>query len=129
MFKGDNATATKQVFEMIDQYATGSHMTVQGKKYFQDLKIIHGQVKANWWRKQGHRLDLPDISDILSAKPEVLVIGTGYAGRMDVPMSLRTAIENQDIKVVAERTSEATETFNRLLAQGKAVAGAFHLTC
>ena len=125
MFKCDNATATKQVFEMIEQYATGSHMTVQGKKYFQDLKIIHGQVKANWWRKQGHRLYLPDISDILSANPEVLVIGTGYAGRMDVPMSLRTAIENQDIKVVAERTSEATETFNRLLAQGKLWPGHF----
>ncbi len=114
---------------MIEQYTTGSHMTVQGKKYFQDLKIIHGQVKGNWWRKQGHRLGSADISDILSAKPKVLVIGTGYAGNMDVPVSLRTAIEGLDIKVIAERTSEATETFNRLFAQGKNVAGAFHLTC
>jgi hypothetical protein len=44
-------------------------------------------------------------------------------------MSLRTTIEGQDIEVITERTLEATETFNRLFAQGKKVAGAFHLTC
>ena len=114
---------------MIEQYATGSHMTVQGTKYYQDLKIIHGRVKGNWWRNEGHRLDSTDISDILSAKPEVLVVGTGYAGNMNVPVALHTAIEGQDIKVIAERTSEATKTFNRLFTQGKNVAGAFHLTC
>ena len=114
---------------MIEQYTTGSHMTVQGTKYYQDLKILHGQVKGNWWRKKGHRLDAADISDILSAKPDVLVIGTGYAGSLHVPVSLRTAIEGQEIEVIAKRTSEATETFNRLFAQGKKVAGAFHLTC
>ena len=114
---------------MIEQYTNGSHMTVQGTKYYQDLKIIQGQVKGNWWRKEGHRLNATDISDILSAKPDVLVIGTGYAGSMHVPMSLRTTIEGQDIEVITERTFEATETFNRLFAQGKKVAGAFHLTC
>ena len=65
---------------MIDQYTTGSHMTVNGNKYQQDLKIIRGEVKGNWWRGEGHRLDINDIQDILSAGPEVFVIGTGYAG-------------------------------------------------
>ncbi len=114
---------------MIAQYTTGSHMTVQGTKYHKDLKIIHGLVKGNWWRKEGHRLDAADISDILSAKPDVLVIGTGYAGRMHVPASLRTAMQDEHIEVIAEKTAEATKTFNRLFNQGKDVAGAFHLTC
>ena len=114
---------------MIEQYTTGSHMTVQGTKYYQDLKIIRAEVKGSWWRKEGHRLDAADISDILSAKPDVLVIGTGYAGNMHVPMSLRTAIEDQDIEVIAEKTSKATKTFNRLFSRGKNVAEAFHLTC
>ena len=114
---------------MIEQYTTGSHMTVQGTKYYQDLKIIQGQVRGNWWRKEGHRLDAADIGDILSAKPKILVIGTGYAGNMRVPVSLRESIEGQDIKVVVEKTSEATKTFNRLYNGGNDVAGAFHLTC
>jgi hypothetical protein len=114
---------------MIDQYATGSHMTVKGKKYYQDLKIIRAEVKANWWRQQGHRLDTGDIQDILSAQPKILVIGTGYAGNMSVPSAVRQTIEGQHIKVIAQTTAEAAKIFNRLVAEGQDVAGAFHLTC
>ena len=114
---------------MIEEYVTGSFMTVQGTKYHQDLKIIRGQVKENWWRKQGHRLDRDDISDILSAGPKVLVIGTGYAGNMRVPRSLRALLEDRNIKVIARKTSEAAEAFNAQFTRGNDVAGAFHLTC
>jgi hypothetical protein len=114
---------------MIEQYIDGSHMTIGGKKYYQDLKIIDSHIKENWWRNQGHRLNLIDIHDILSSKPEVLVIGTGYAGNMRVPKDVRSDIENQNIHVIEEITSKAVETFNHLFAEGKNVAGAFHLTC
>lgn len=114
---------------MIEEYVTGSFMTVQGTKYHQDLKIIRGKVKDNWWRKQGHRLHRDDISDVLSAGPKVLVIGTGYAGNMRVPQSLRTLLEDRNIEVIARKTSEAAETFNSLFARGSNVAAAFHLTC
>lgn len=114
---------------MIDQYTTGSHMTIRGKKYHQDLKIIRGQVTANWWRIQGHRLDSEDIADILSARPDVLVIGTGYAGAMRIPDSVRSVIEDHDISIIAEKTEKAARIFARLYDEGKDVAGAFHLTC
>jgi hypothetical protein len=114
---------------MIDQYTTGSHMTVHGTKYRQDLKIIRGQVIGNWWRQRGHRLAVGDIEDILAARPRVLVIGTGYAGNMRVPESVRQTLQNHQIKIIAQTTAEATATFNRLSAEGKDVAGAFHLTC
>ena len=70
---------------MIDQYTTGSHMTVKAKKYHKDLKIIHGKVIGNWWRQEGHRLAGGDIDDILTARPQILVIGTGNAGNMRIP--------------------------------------------
>jgi len=114
---------------MIDQYITGSHMTVDGKTYHQDLKIIRGEVKVNWWRREGHLLNSDDIQDILSARPEVLVIGTGYAGNMRVPGSLRATIENHHIQVITDTTADAARLFNRLMEEGQDVAGAFHLTC
>lgn len=114
---------------MIDHYATGSHMTVQGTDYRQDLKIIRGQVIGNWWRQQGHRLVADDIDDILSAKPQILVIGTGYAGNMRVPDDVRQTLEGHQIKVIAQTTADAATTFNRLVDEGQDVAGAFHLTC
>ena len=114
---------------MIESYTTGSHMTIGGKKYHQDLKIIRGQVSANWWRIQGHRLHSDDISDILSARPDVLVIGTGYAGQMRIPDSVRSAVESHGITILADKTAAATTLFNRIYSEGRDVAGAFHLTC
>ena len=114
---------------MIDQYATGSHMTVKGMRYHKDLKIIRGEVIENWWRQQGHRLATDDIDDILDARPQILVVGTGYAGNMRVPDAVRQTLENHQIKVIAQTTADATTTFNRLVGEGKDVAGAFHLTC
>lgn len=40
----------------IDDYTSGSHIRIDGKTYRQDLKIIEGTAKSNWWRKEGHRL-------------------------------------------------------------------------
>jgi hypothetical protein len=113
----------------IDEYVTGSHIRIGGKTYHRDLKIIAGEVKRDWWRAQGHRLDRADIEDILSVRPRTLVIGTGYAGAMRVPAATLTAISELGIHVIAERTARAVQTFNRLEAADAAIAGAFHLTC
>jgi hypothetical protein len=104
-------------------------MTVKGTRYHQDLKIIRGEVIGNWWRQQGHRLATDDIDDIMKARPQILVIGTGYAGNMRLPDAVRQTLESSQIKVIVQTTGDATATFNRLVAEGKDVAGAFHLTC
>ncbi len=113
----------------IDEYLPGSHIRVGGRIYRQDLKIVQGEVRSDWWRARGHRLDAEDVEDILGARPQTLVIGTGYAGRMHVPETTRAAISGRGIQVVAEPTPRAVRTFNRLAEAGLAVAGAFHLTC
>ena len=113
----------------IDEYATGSHIRIGGKTYHRDLKIVGGEVKHDWWRGQGHRLDPADIEDILNARPQTLVIGTGYAGAMRVPSTTLSAISGLGIRVIAQPTDEAVQTFNRLAATDAMIAGAFHLTC
>lgn len=113
---------------MIEQYSFGQ-MTVKGRGYHQDLKIIRGEVVGNWWRNEGHRLDLEDIEDILSANPDVLVVGTGYSGYMRVPDSLVSTFNDRGIRLIAVHTADAMNTFNRLSEKGENVAGAFHLTC
>lgn len=113
----------------IDEYKTGSHMRIAGKIYRSDLKIINGEVHANWWRDQGHRLQRADIEDIIAAGPKSLVIGTGYAGVMRVPRSTIAAITEHDIRVIAEPTGKAVQTFNQLAESDPKIAGAFHLTC
>ena len=114
---------------MIQKYREGSYMKIGDTRYHNDLKIIEGRVKRRWWRDRGHRLQTGDLDDILVAKPEVIVIGTGYAGNMRVPEAVRSTIESNNIDLITEKTAEATQTFNRLNAEGRNVAGAFHLTC
>jgi hypothetical protein len=114
---------------MIEKYESGRLIQIAGQTYHNDVKIIRGHVKGNWWRQEGHRLDQTDISDIIDNRPEILVVGTGYAGRMHVPESTRKAVSNHGIRLEVENTNSAVRIFNRLHKEGRKVAGAFHLTC
>ena len=113
---------------MIESYSFGN-MTVMGENHRNDLKIIENQIIANWWRREGHALYAEDIDDILYSAVETLVVGTGAYGSMRVTEEAAKALEGLEIKLVAVPTKEAVSIFNSLHAQGKRVAGAFHLTC
>ena len=113
---------------LIRGYQFGS-MIVGETEHHNDLKILEGRVIPSWWRKEGHMVDVEDVEDILSAKPEVLVVGMGDPGRMQVSVSLRAALANMHIELIEEPTAHAVPTFNRLTMSGRNVAGAFHLTC
>lgn len=112
---------------MIDSYDFG-RIIIAGKRYSSDLIVFPDKVRDGWWRKEGHRLHVEDLKDVLEAKPEVLVVGTGYSGLMTVPPETRKYVESEGIKLIAQRTAEACKTFNRLVKSRKVVA-AFHLTC
>jgi hypothetical protein len=112
---------------MIDSYDFG-RITVNGKGYAADLLVFPDKVRADWRRKEGHRLDVADLREVLEAKPEVLVVGTGYLGMMDVSAETRGYVESAGIELVVQRTSEACRTFNRL-SESRTVVAALHLTC
>ena len=124
-----NKMAGKHSNKLIESYITGRSMQVSGKTYTTDLKIIGDAVKDNWWRREGHRLFSDDIADILESRPDLLVVGTGYAGNLDIPADLRRYIAELGVRLLSERTAEAVELFNRHRIQEENVAGAFHLTC
>jgi hypothetical protein len=113
---------------MIEDYGFGN-MTVMGKSHRNDLKIIDSEIVGNWWRREGHALYAEDIDDILYSAAEVLVVGTGAYGNMQVTDEAAKAIKGRGIELVAIPTKEAVTIFNTLHGQGKKVAGAFHLTC
>ena len=112
---------------MIDSYDFG-RITINGKHYTTDLLVFPEKIKADWWRKKGHNLHIADLKEVLEAKPEVLVIGTGYSGMMKVPPETRSYIESEGIELVVQKTAEACKTFNRV-AESRTVVAALHLTC
>ncbi len=112
---------------MIDSYEFG-RIVINGKRYDSDLIVFSDKVRSGWWRKEGHRLHVEDLKEVLEVKPEVLVVGTGYSGLMTVPPETRKYVESEGIELMAQKTTEACETFNRLVKSRK-VAAALHLTC
>jgi hypothetical protein len=112
----------------IDSYSFG-HIVINGKAYTSDVIIYGDRVDASWWRKEGHRLLPEDIADVLNARPDILIIGTGYAGVMTVPKMTREQIASHGIDVKVERTGTAVDLFNAFQGQKKMVVAALHITC
>ncbi len=112
----------------IEHYSFGA-MTVGTATYRRDLIILGSDILPDWLRTEGHRLGEEDLGEVLQWSPEVLVVGTGAFGRMEVPAPLLDLLRAKGIEVRRARTSKAAEIFNDMSRRGRRVAGAFHLTC
>ena len=111
----------------IDSYQFGQ-IVINGKTYTSDVIIFPDRVKSNWWKKSGHQLSLEDIAEVITEKPEVLIVGTGAYGMMEVLAGAEQALKAQGIELIAETTDKAYHTYNELCRSQK-VAAALHLTC
>ena len=116
------------VYSMIESYRFGK-IVINGKSYSSDVIIIGENIKADWWRKEGHRLHVEDLKEIIREDIDVLVIGTGYFGLMKVPEDVKRFLSEKGIEIIVQKTAEACKTFNKLNSSGKKVAAALHLTC
>ena len=112
----------------IDAYRFG-HIAVDGHSYDADVIIFPDHVQERWQRQEGHRLAQEDLATALAQKPEVLVVGTGYYGRMQIPEQTLDALRSAGIDVRTYRTSEAVAEFNRLQRACARIVAALHLTC
>ena len=113
----------------IDSYSFGS-IRIEGRSYSKDVILLRGRVESPWWRQAGgHVYAVRDLEDVVSAAPEVVVLGTGCYGRVEVLQETMTAFAEAGSEIVVERTGEAVESFNRFSSEGRDVAAALHLTC
>jgi hypothetical protein len=102
---------------------------IDGRTYTSDVIITPERVIDAWWRQQGHALSVADLKDVMAARPDVLVVGTGYFGQMSVSSETRRYLEEQGIQVRDTRTSEAVDDFHELQKERGRVVAALHLTC
>ena len=112
----------------IDHYTFGQ-ITVDGRNIQSDLIIFPERIQENWRRQTGHRLDLADLQTVLSEKPDLLVIGTGYFGRMQVPQETLAALSQAGIAVRLDKTGAVVAEFNRRKREYARIVAALHLTC
>jgi len=112
---------------VIDSYQFGQ-ISVGGRQYTADVLIFPDRVEDNWWRKISHQLCLEDIAEVMTKSPQVLIVGTGASGLVEVLPEVRQAADARDIELIVETTDKACRTYNQLCRSRRVVA-ALHLTC
>ncbi|HEX9901788.1 MAG TPA: MTH938/NDUFAF3 family protein [Acidobacteriota bacterium] len=112
---------------IIAHYSFGK-IVIDSRTYTSDVIIYPGRVDGKWWRKEGHRLQPEDLTGVVEAEPEAVVIGTGNLGLMKFPAETKTYLQSRGIEVHSARTGRAVDLFNTLQAKKRTVA-CLHLTC
>ena len=92
----------------IDSFSFGS-IVVNGTTYKTDIIVFPDRVQTEWKREEEHRPQISEFADILKAEPEVLIIGTGYAGVLSIPDQIRNFLTSKGIEVRVEKTKIAAE--------------------
>lgn len=111
----------------IEAYSFGN-IVIEGRSYTSDVIVYPDRIDDTWWRDEGHLLQVSDIQDILDARPDLLIVGTGFSGRMQIAPPVEDELRKHGIELIAEPTGEAWKTYNEVQASRKTVA-ALHLTC
>ena len=113
---------------VIESYRFG-RMVIDGTNYSKDVIIFpDNRILSPWWRKQGHILAVSDMVELIAARPEIIICGTGTMGFMRPTAELNKYIADSSIKFIVQKSGRAAETYNQL-SGNKKVGGCFHLTC
>jgi hypothetical protein len=106
--------------------------TVHGEGHLgagKDIRIIGGSVTA-WSERKGHLLKPKMITGVYNLGLEVLVIGNGVNGALQVPPDLLDEVRQNGIPDVrVALTPEACRIYNDLYRGGREVAMLAHGTC
>lgn len=113
----------------IDSYEFGK-VVIDGKTHTGDVIIYPDHVDSNWWRKEGHKLQIEDLSTVLKWGPEVLIIGIGANGMMRITIEVQKYLKSKGIKLIGAFTPDACRNHNEITEKnGKKIVTALHLTC
>jgi len=111
----------------IESFKFGS-ITIAGNTYTGDVIVYPDRVDELWAREEEHRPQISEFADIVDAEPDILIIGTGYAGVLSIPDQIRNYLTSKGIDVRIDKTKQAIELFNSLQDTEKVIA-ALHITC
>lgn len=113
----------------IDAYEFG-RMTIDRRTCTSDLVILpSGSVRDHWIRKSGHLLIRTDIQALIDTAPDLIIIGTGASGRMQVDSALISHLEQLGVKTEIHPSSRAVTVYNAQILTGTTLGACFHLTC
>ncbi|MDX1660789.1 MAG: Mth938-like domain-containing protein, partial [Gemmatimonadota bacterium] len=99
---------------------------------YKDAKIWPGGSREWDWNETGTRhvpgVQPADVEEIVERDVDVLVIGRGLLGALQVKDETREALTDAGVEIEVARTDEAVRRYNEL-RESRAVGALFHTTC
>jgi hypothetical protein len=106
---------------------TGSGENRKGKG--KDIMILSGNVRR-WKERQGHILTESMVERVLENGCDILIIGNGAEGALEVPDSVIDYLNDNGVaRVMVLKTPDACRAYNELFRKGMDVALLAHGTC
>lgn len=109
------------------RYCFWGKLNVAGHVYDRDV-VLMGEEVAPWQREKSHVVSPRDLDKVLQYKPELLIFGTGFGERMEVPEEVHTTLAAQGISTLVLPTQQACIHYNHHLRRRR-VAACLHLFC
>jgi hypothetical protein len=101
----------------------------QGEGVGKDIQLI-GSTVTEWKERKGHTLEKKMVTGVFDRDIEILVIGIGVNGMVEVPDETRQFIHDHGIRrLVLLKTPKACKQYNELYREGRSVALLAHGTC
>nr|MCK4930389.1 hypothetical protein [Nanoarchaeota archaeon] len=100
-------------------------ITIDNKEYPYDVWIfVDGSIKE---RNRNHEFTIEEFEIITKGNPNILIIGTGQYGVVQIKEEVIKKAEEKGIELVIDKTPIAIKKFNEL--KDKKIAAAMHTTC
>lgn len=109
---------------IINSTSFGS-ITIDNKTYNHDIWIFVDKTIQR--RDRNHKFTLEEFNILTKNNPEIIVIGTGQYGVVEIEENVIKASKERNINLIYDRTPSAIKKFNEL--KDKKIAAAFHTTC
>ncbi|MCD5408414.1 MTH938/NDUFAF3 family protein [Candidatus Bipolaricaulota bacterium] len=100
---------------------------VDGEEWTRDVMVLPSGAQP-WIRKEGHRVHPEDLQAALAENPELIIVGTGYSGVLQVTSEAENLVKERGIELLVLKTGEAVEAYSELSHTRRACA-LLHLTC
>ena len=117
--------------KIVDSYSFGK-ITIDGKTFTNDVIITSKKIlEDNWWRQEGHELNVSDLEKVLDYDPDIFAMGIGNSGRVDIQSEAEEKLAEENKNLKSAKTQQAAQIYNDLIKSNKynKVCGGFHLTC
>lgn len=107
---------------------------IDNKKYGQVL-IIGDKVTERKYEKlkelfgTSHKIGSWEIDQLLENSPEIIMVGTGQDGQLEISENLLNKAKEKNIEIIAAITPETIKIYNEKVKVGKIVNALIHTTC